>query len=389
MKKITVGLISHYFIDSNLGCVALSICNMLLLDRAAREMGIKIKYIILVNEKIAQVELDFINSEYEYRVYSSTKETIKHPIKLIKSNIFNDCDIVFNLCAGDGFTDIYGAWRTFSESYMTILGAKKGCTMVLAPQTIGPFNNLFCRSLAHYTMNRCKYIFARDNLSFELCQKMGQKDKTFEVVDVALALPYTKISLSTGYNLGINVSGLLYNNATNRFNLSFDYKKFINRIIEVALQREYNIHLISHVNIAEGVGEDDYMACKQVHDLYPSTILVPRFDSPIKAKSYISGLDLFTGARMHATIASISSGVPVIPIAYSRKFNGLYGNLNYPYFIDAKDPAMNLDKAVNRFADYLNQTDMLKQAVESSIVVYTKELNKYVNILKQILIEVR
>lgn len=37
---------------------------------------------------------------------------------------------------------------------------------------------------------------------------------------------------------------------------------------------------------------------------------------------------------MHACIAAYSSGVPVVPMAYSRKFQGLFGALCYGRVID-------------------------------------------------------
>lgn len=40
---------------------------------------------------------------------------------------------------------------------------------------------------------------------------------------------------------------------------------------------------------------------------------------------------------MHSTIAAFSSEVPVFPMAYSRKFNGLFADtLQYPYMADMK-----------------------------------------------------
>lgn len=40
---------------------------------------------------------------------------------------------------------------------------------------------------------------------------------------------------------------------------------------------------------------------------------------------------------MHATIAAFSSGVPVLPMAYSRKFNGLFcDTLKYQHILDMK-----------------------------------------------------
>jgi polysaccharide pyruvyl transferase WcaK-like protein len=69
---------------------------------------------------------------------------------------------------------------------------------------------------------------------------------------------------------------------------------------------------------------------------FPGAIVAPRFKTPQEAKSYISGLDFFAGARMHACIAAFSSGVPVLPMAYSRKFSGLFGSLGYELVADCR-----------------------------------------------------
>lgn len=79
-KTITIGLLSHYFKDTNLGCSALSICNVVILDQVAKELGIEVEYKILVNEKQPHADLDFTKSKYEYRVFPSTKQVIKHPL---------------------------------------------------------------------------------------------------------------------------------------------------------------------------------------------------------------------------------------------------------------------------------------------------------------------
>ena len=66
----------------------------------------------------------------------------------------------------------------------------------------------------------------------------------------------------------------------------------------------------------------------------PARIRVPDFAGPSQAKSYISGLDFVVSGRMHACIAAVSSGTPVAPIAYSRKFSGVFGVVGYPWLID-------------------------------------------------------
>jgi polysaccharide pyruvyl transferase WcaK-like protein len=96
------------------------------------------------------------------------------------------------------------------------------------------------------------------------------------------------------------------------------------------------VHLVPHVIVRSGLmaGEDDYRASAALAAEFPGTVLAPAFASPSEAKSYIAGMDFFMGARMHACIAAFSSGVPVVPMAYSRKFQGLFGSLGYERTVD-------------------------------------------------------
>ena len=94
-------------------------------------------------------------------------------------------------------------------------------------------------------------------------------------------------------------------------------------------------------------------------------------------------MTLFTGARMHATIGAISSGVPVIPVAYSRKFNGLYDTLQYPFYIDAKAD-ITLEQAIELFEDYMNKIDEMRNAVTVAQGIYSKKLKEYQNNLAKI-----
>ena len=99
------------------------------------------------------------------------------------------------------------------------------------------------------------------------------------------------------------------------------------------------LHLIPHVVGSERYIENDYAVSYDLYEEFnhPNLVLAPLFLDPMIAKGYIAGLDFFMGARMHSTIAAFSSGVPVIPMAYSRKFNGLFcETLDYQYIVDMK-----------------------------------------------------
>ena len=375
-------------VEGNLGCVALSIANILLIDRAVKAAGRTAKYVFLVTDKIKQVPLDFIDAAYEYRIFPSSKQTLRNPIGLLRSNCFDGCDIVFNICAGDGYTDIYGFPRLISESYMSVLCHRKGIPIVFSPQTIGPFTSKKANVVAKKTLSGLDEIFVRDALSRECCERLDLNVPIQEVIDVAFALPYEKERPNDAIiRFGLNVSGLLYNGGydkKNYFGLSIDYKQYIDMLVDEVLKDEdVELHLIPHV-IHNNPIEDDYAVCERICSEHPGAILAPRFSSPIDAKSYISSMDFFTGARMHSTIAAISSGVPVAPVAYSRKVNGLYGTLEYPYYIDAKSIDSE-EEALRLTLDYYSRRNELKlRECERSKPIYEERIGLYSDHLKKI-----
>jgi len=78
---------------------------------------------------------------------------------------------------------------------------------------------------------------------------------------------------------------------------------------------------------------------------------------------------------MHACIGAYSAGVPVVPVAYSRKFNGLFGTLNYPYFVDGKSEAT--DIALARTLAWFEDRQTLIEAIEASRPIVNERLGRY------------
>ena len=140
--------------------------------------------------------------------------------------------------------------------------------------------------------------------------------------------------------MGLSVSALLhhggYEGTANQFGLRADYKALTDRLIRTLLEARPRGAPVPHVIPIGFPAEDDYTVSQQLQQQYPELKLAPRFKGPIEAKSYISGMDFFVGARMHATIGAFSAGVPVVPLAYSRKFAGLYQSLDYHRVVDLK-----------------------------------------------------
>ena len=197
--------------------------------------------------------------------------------------------------------------------------------------------------------------------------------------DMAFILPYKKNKKKSNkekVKIGINISGLLYKggfHSKNQFGLSINYKKYIETLIEYLLsKKEYEIHLIPHViDLNENAYDDDYKITEEIQKKYDNCVLPPPFKTPIEAKSYISNMDIFIGSRMHSTIASFSSGVVTIPISYSRKFEGLYDSLDYPYVINATKT--NEEIAIEKVKEYIDKKDeLLSVQKKANIIIQVK-----------------
>ena len=136
--------------------------------------------------------------------------------------------------------------------------------------------------------------------------------------------------------------------------------------------------------------ENDYLVCEKIKDRYKnnnSVVLAPKFSSPIEAKSYIYQLDFFAGARMHATIGAVSAGVPTIPIAYSRKFIGVFGALGYNYTLDTY--TLSESEFKEKFFDYFdNKVDEMSKRVDEAREIAKQQNTGYVTHLEKILLSI-
>jgi polysaccharide pyruvyl transferase WcaK-like protein len=89
------------------------------------------------------------------------------------------------------------------------------------------------------------------------------------------------------------------------------------------------------------------------------------------------------GARMHACIAAFSSGVPVLPIAYSRKFSGLFGSLGYRYLVDCREDTD--DEATAKVLEFLEHVDQVREELGQSRARAAVALDRYQSALVELL----
>lgn len=382
MKNIILANAPEY--NGNLGCVALCYSMLYLIDEIFSESGETYRlYLTDSNARHRRNEVKILGKTIRYETVSnpapaSLKNAIKKILLLPETlrgvSVFRKADGIMDIGQGDSFSDIYGMVRFKRIDSIHRTARYFGKPYCFLPQTIGPFKSQEACRLSSESIRKAAVVMARDARSCQYVREhVAEQKQVDEYIDVAFLLPYQKQSFDPRLlHVGLNVSALLWNGGytgDNQFGLKDDYQKIVREIIAFFLKKDdVVVHLIPHVISESYSVEDDSRVCTQLVSEFQSERLVksPDFRSPIDAKSYISGMDFFLGARMHSTIAAFSAGVPVVPMAYSRKFNGLYiETLGYPTIADLqKDDVKEILQVVETAFDSRMQ---LKEDIRKAI----------------------
>lgn len=340
-KRKVIGLLGLAFGSSNKGCEALGYGFLNVLESVAREMEEEFEIHIF---EAYDVKLIAQNGSYDHlRLNAVSIPNIKFFAQLkVYWGHFKNCDYIFDFTAGDSFSDIYGMKRFVQRTIIKLLAEKSAKPFVLGSQTYGPYRSRFSRLFVRHVIRRATAVYARDRLSCDRIKQLTKRDADL-TVDVAFAMQYHPMTMeSERIKVGFNPSGLLWQGGytrDNQFGLTVDYQRYCRELISSLLAAgKYDIYLIPHVISDDLLSVDnDVTVCRELKREFPQLREAPGFQTPVEVKSYISAMDVFIGARMHATIAAFTTGVPVIPFSYSPKFEGLFTSLGYNHIISATE----------------------------------------------------
>lgn len=317
-------------------------------------------------------------------------------LKLFK--IAYSSDIVIDLSEGDSFTDIYGIKRFLCHYYIKYFFCNFSKRYYLAPQTIGPFTEQDTIQKALNILKKTKHLSTRDDISKNYIHDLLGNNKNIIQVypDLAVSLKPKKpknyagnVCFTKGKCVGINVSGLLWNKGytkNNEFNLCIDYQQLCYQLAKYFITQGKKVLFIPHtysVNINEVVQENDLSAIHELMVILKTSSLetknigiVDEEYSANELKWFISKMDFFIGARMHACIAAFSTGVPFVGLSYSRKFEGLFGFLGFKELIADLRNDPNVDVKV---VDIYNNKDMVKGNIIECSENIIKDAKKYID----------
>lgn len=382
-----IGLSGFTFSHENKGCEALTYSVLELISKLYDNQEIEI--VCFSDFKgLGNVPKEFNQFKYIYCPLKFKDVSFK-VFRMIRS-----CDVILDVTFGDGFSDIYFTKSVYRKAIIKIIMGMSRSKYILMPQTYGPFKDKKLEKLAGLAIRKANVVFARDEMSRVYAEKISKR-KVETFTDLAFLLPFDKEEKREESNdFGLNVSGLLYKggfSGENQFGLTLDYKKFCYDTIDYLLENTaFKIHLIPHVTVSSdphrSVRDSDSEGCRKVKEMYSDNdrvILAPDFSDPIEVKNYIARMRFFAGARMHGTIAAFSAGTITIPIAYSRKFKGLYDRLGYPYVLDICQTTQ--DQALDIIIQWISEPSGLIQSRNKAMAIVDEDIMQFKKKMKRII----
>lgn len=290
-------------------------------------------------------------------LWSFLKEHFSLDIKLLLENrelqTFLQADIMVDL-SGDMLTDDYGPHVAYSHYLPIMIGLALKRPVYLCAQTIGPFK--YTRRLALFLLSRVDYVSVRDRMSLQYLESLGltaprlslTADMAFllqpaepGVVDDVFAqegFPSTDIPV-----LGVAVSFLIARHFRKKRKRAGDRTFFETLAGELdALVDEFGFQVVFIGQVTgPTVRHDDREAARLVRRHMKNRQQACVFGGdygPAELKGVISRFTLFVGARMHANLAALSTGVPAIALSYSMKTPGIMSHFRLgEYVVDISE----------------------------------------------------
>lgn len=309
-------------------------------DERSPNLGVQ----VLAAGSAALAQAAFPGSEVATQNYGKgdTPVNIGMPKTLLRELVLNSrglrkwirgFDLVIDTRAGDSFTDIYGARRLRGMSAFAEFVRQCGVPVVLGPQTIGPFRGWASRRLGAWSLRQSDLAMARDHVSAGVAEELGRPVDAL-TTDVVFALPACEPAERS--DVIVNVSGLLW--MSDDHGPKETYRDAVRRLLTGLLARDREVTLLAHVLESRSL-DNDVPVIRSLADEFSLRSVVPNDLTDVRR--LLAGANLTFGSRMHACLNSLSVGTPAIPLAYSRKFAPLLGDIGWPHVVqlDASDPA--------------------------------------------------
>lgn len=267
---------------------------------------------------------------------------------------FRDYDGVVSLCGEDFFSDNWSLHNCFFRLTQCLCALMLRKKLVILAQTFGPFERSWSRAMARFCMKHATLVSARDRRSYEeLAALVGERPQIRETRDLAFLLKPTDwttvlarhpelanlpprfVAVSVSRTFASNV--LRTNRATRGTPERF-HDAMAQCLDEFVTNTRLPIVFVPQVVI--GPFGDDRLDSQEVlmrmNRRSEASVCGDEYTAG-ELKAVINRAEMVVACRMHAQVAAVSQGIPVLALAYSPKSLDVIGRaLEYEFVLDAR-----------------------------------------------------
>lgn len=256
---------------------------------------------------------------------------------------YSTCDVGLHIGA-DGYSDIvYHNVLTLvspiTHSYQLLLGWFFRKPTIACSMSIGPFNTVFSRPLARFTLNRVTLITVREEISKEYLERLGVTTPIHLVADLAFLMePCSEDIESLLEEQGIPTNKQLACIAPSQiipYRLTAPisdeekkevYIKTMATVVDYLSSKGLEVLLLCQTT---GDRHDDREIARQIQAKanYRTWILDNRICTPQQIKAIMGRCEIMISSKLHSAIAATSVYTPTVTLAYHPKIYGIIGDM--------------------------------------------------------------
>lgn len=307
-------------------------------------------------------------------------------------------DLVVDL-SGDMLTEDYGPHVAYSHYLPILLAIMLRRPYVACAQSIGPFK--LTKFLARFILNKAQFVNTRDQISLDYLREMGvREDVLKKTADMAFLLrPVAKeealeLLAKEGFVptkgrplMGMSLSRLVESkylkknpNAARESMVDL----FASTLDEIAETYGVDIVFVPHVTGPAASKDDRHINGEVAAKMKSRTHVISQEYTPSQLKGIIGLFETMFGARMHANIGAISSGIPTVAISYSHKTPGIMAMLDQSDLVlDIK--TLDRDQILEKFRHLHADKADISSRLEKALVGVKQQSQVNVDMIKSLL----
>jgi len=262
-------------------------------------------------------------------------------------------DIAYDI-SGDSISSDYGFQSSLLSLAPISVSNRYVKNSIIAPQSLGPFNNPILRIFVKRVLGRVDKIFIREIVTSYFLKPLNLKFQ--EVSDLANLVQPRELKCKEYINnsyVGLGVSSLLEKHGF------LNSEGYFKGIIDQILFRGFNVYLINHVSYG---ATNDLTFAKILKNKYfrdnERVIFFNKNFTSSEWKYIYSKSKCVISARMHPTVLALSSGTPALNLSYNHKSLGVVKLKYYPMgdvFSHDGVECESLEEKINLFFDNIEK----------------------------------